>query len=410
MPLKILFTEGSSTSARQSLYALGRLGHVIDVCDPQRLCLTRFSRYVRRLYRCPSFTRDPLGYLDFLRDRLDREHYDVLLPVHDQVYLLSRFPEAFYGRTGLALAPFESVVQLQSKAGFARLLAELELPQPRTTVVAGPAEVPAACSYPCYVKLEYSTAGRGVWRVDSPRELQPVLDALERIDEQDRGQIVVQEAVAGEFHAAQAVCRHGELVGAGCYRSLARGVGGSAHARESVTQPAVYEHLARLGRRLAWHGAFHVEYLCDPATGSPTYIEANPRIGETMNATLGGANLCEALVRVSLGERLAAPVFARPGVRTHSVLMALMGAAEGGEGRRGVLAELRRWRRREGAYHDSEDELVRPGEDPRALLPAVFVTAQLLAAPSRTRQIVRRAVDNYALDARAVRAIAELFP
>ena len=30
--MKILFSEGSSTSARQSLYALGPLGHVIDVC------------------------------------------------------------------------------------------------------------------------------------------------------------------------------------------------------------------------------------------------------------------------------------------------------------------------------------------------------------------------------------------
>jgi hypothetical protein len=425
MPLKILLTEGSSTSARQTLYALGRLGHVIDVCDPQRLCLARFSRFVRRLYRCPPFTTDPVGYVRFLAERLEREPYDVLLPVHDQVYLLARFPEMFRDRVGVALPPFDAIAQLQSKAEFSRLLAALGLPQPRTTVVHNPDELPRACEYPCYVKLAYSTAGRGVWRVDGPGQLPSVIEALGQFDAQDRDEIVVQQAVAGTFHVAQAVFRHGELLAAGCYRARAAGVGGSAHARESVLQPIVHAHLARLGRRLAWHGALHIEYLCDPVTAAPTYIEANPRIGETMNATLGGLNLCEILVRVSLdqvdgqknaGGALRVPsshsesesCFARPGICTHSVLMALMAAAERGEGRRAVLAELWRWWRGQGVYHDSQDELTRPRDDPWAILPAVAVTLQLLAAPATVRRTVQRAVDSYALNANAVRTIAAL--
>jgi hypothetical protein len=454
-PLKILLTEGSSTSARQTLYALGRLGHTVDVCDPQRLCLARFSRFVRRLYRCPPFTADPSGYLDFLDERIRREGYDVLLPTHDQVYLLARFPERFCGRVGVALPPFQSIAQMQSKAQFTQLLDSLGLPQPRTAIVEGIANLKAACdSFPCYVKLAYSTAGRGVWRVEAREELPRIRAALESLDEQDRGQIVVQEAVPGVFHVAQAVFEHGQLLAAGSYRARAAGVGGSAHARESVSQPVVYEHLALIGRRLNWHGAMHIEYLCDPATDSPTYIEANPRIGETMNAVLGGANLCEILVEVSkaggartscplsLWERArvraradsattsgddpshdsphpnplpkgegtsrATPAFSRPGVRTHSLLMALMAAAERGEGRRGVLAEIRRWRQREGVYHESQDELIRPREDPRALLPAVVVIAQLLASPTSVTRTVRRTVDNYALTAAAVRAIAAL--
>jgi hypothetical protein len=429
-PLKILLSEGSSTSASQTLYALGRLGHVIDVCDPQRLCLARFSRYVRRFYRCPSFTADPLGYLNFLSERLRRERYDVLLPVHDQVYLLSRFSEMFAGRVGLAVPPFEAVAQLQSKAGFSRLLAALDLPQPRTTVVCDPAELPKACSYPCYVKLAYGTAGRGVWRVDTPRELDRVIESLgtaasfapvgpvcrtgpgsgsaSRTYQQGHAEIVVQEAVDGVFHVAQAVFQHGELAAAGCYRARAAGVGGSAHARESVTRPIVYEHLARLGRHLAWHGALHIEFLCDPATDMPVYIEVNPRIGETMNATLSGLNLCDILVRVSLGEEVPRGVFSREGVRTHSVLMSMMAAAERGEGRRGILGELRRAWKGQGVYHDSQDELTRPREDAWSLLPALFVTAKLLAAPGSVARTVRRAVDNYALTAEAVCKIAAL--
>ena len=69
--LRVLFTEGSSLSSRQALYALGPTGAVIDVCDPSPwLCLARYSRFVRACYRCPRLGADPGGYLQFLSERL----------------------------------------------------------------------------------------------------------------------------------------------------------------------------------------------------------------------------------------------------------------------------------------------------------------------------------------------------
>ena len=38
--MKVLFSEGSSLSARESLTALGLLGHEIVICDPNPLSLT----------------------------------------------------------------------------------------------------------------------------------------------------------------------------------------------------------------------------------------------------------------------------------------------------------------------------------------------------------------------------------
>src|SRR5207302_1501443 len=112
-----------------------------------------------------SFTADPAGYLQFLIERLDAEPYDVLLPVHDQVFLLARFRDRFGERVGLAVPTFEAVEQLQSKASFLRILDELGLPHPPTVLVQGHQELAKAATYPCYVKLAYGTAGRGVWLV-----------------------------------------------------------------------------------------------------------------------------------------------------------------------------------------------------------------------------------------------------
>ena len=58
----------------------------------------------------------------------------------------------------------------------------------------------------------------------------------------------------------------------------------------------------RSGQALQWHGPLTLDYLFDQETGRPTYIEANPRLVEPMNATLSGVNLADLTVRVALGE------------------------------------------------------------------------------------------------------------
>jgi hypothetical protein len=44
MGLKILFSEGSSLTAREFLSVLGPRGHWIEVVDSNPLCICRFSR------------------------------------------------------------------------------------------------------------------------------------------------------------------------------------------------------------------------------------------------------------------------------------------------------------------------------------------------------------------------------
>ena len=82
----------------------------------------------------------------FGRRLLAKEQYDVLLPTHEQVYLLSRFRDAFAPQVGVALPEFAAVERLQNKAEFSRLLTEMDLPQPATTVVRTPDELARAAA------------------------------------------------------------------------------------------------------------------------------------------------------------------------------------------------------------------------------------------------------------------------
>ena len=69
-PLRVLVSEGSSTSAREAITILGLSGHHVEVCDPSPWCLSRFSRFVRKFHRCPGLRDDPAGYLAFIEQLL----------------------------------------------------------------------------------------------------------------------------------------------------------------------------------------------------------------------------------------------------------------------------------------------------------------------------------------------------
>jgi len=406
--LRILLTEGSSLSARHTLYALGR-SHVVDVLDPDPWCQCRFSSLSRRWIRSPSFSKQPAEFLRFLVDLLRGGSYDVVLPTHEQVYLLSRFRDALVPFAGLCLPEFSALERLQNKAEFTRLLDELRLPQPETTVIRTREEFDQPWRFPLYVKLAHSTAGRGVFFAQTRDELQARADKLVRAGVVNgQGEILIQQPGRGVQSTAQAVFHRGTLVGSHAFEARRVGVGGMSDARVSADHPLVREQVAFLGACLGWHGSLFLDYFYDRDARRPEYIEANPRIGETVNALLSGVNLPELLVQVSCGDSPPPVSLGRLGVRTHSSMMILMHVAQRGGGRRAVLSELFRLTTGRGIYENSEDELTRPRDDRLSRWARLWIVAQLLAWPALAQRIVAKTVENYALPESATAAIKAL--
>lgn len=406
--LRILFTEGASLSARQTLYPLGGR-YDIDVMDPDPLCQCRFSSFVGRFIRSPSFAKQPAEFLRFLLRLVRDRQYDVVLPTHEQNYLLSRFSDAVRSRMAVAVPEFMALEQLQNKASFSRLLTELGLPQPETVIVRSRDELSQSWRYPFYLKLPHSTGGGGVYILESADALLRRADQLVQRNFFDRGgEILVQQPARGVLSTVQAVFNRGQLKGIHSFEARRLGVGGMSTARVSANHPVVREHVARIGGHLNWHGAFFIDYFYDTTSGRPEYIEANPRIGEPVNAMLSGVNLPELLVRISLGESPQPAALGRAGVRTHNLLMVLMSAAHEGQSRKALVREIRQCISGCGLYENSEDELIRTWEDPRSRFPRFWTILQLLTYPRIARRIVAKTVANYALPESATAAIKNL--
>ena len=406
--IRILLSEGSSLSARQTITALSRCGYTLDVCDPNPLCISRFSRFIQRYYRCPAVGTDPLGYLEFVLHHLTQERYDVLLPVHEQAFLFAKVRDRLPTGLGVALADFAAFLQVQGKVAFTRLMQRLSLPQPPTSIIGTRAEVEAMDRFPYYLKTDYSTAGQGVWRVTSAAERDRAAIALEQRGLLDgTRELVVQDEAPGVLCQAQAVFAYGHLLAVHCTRTRGVSVGGGHSARTGVDHPQVRDHLIALGRALAWHGPLVLDYLFDEASGCPSYIEANPRLVEPMNATLSGVNLADLTVRVALGEVGASgdTQLGPFGIRSHSLLAILLGVADHSGSRREVLCTIAEDILGRGLFAESREDLTPVRLDPPSLIPLGVVTGQLLLRPRTAHDIATGAVNAYSINAAAVETI-----
>jgi len=202
-------------------------------------------------------------------------------------------------------------------------------------------------------------------------------------------------------------------------------------AKLSGAHPDVLQYLECLGERLHWHGALSLDYILPEDTNAPLFIDANPRLVEPMNGVFSGVNLAEALVRVSLGEKIPAvepsrgggpppkqqkglsaggetPAVepSRAGVRSHMLLMGLLAAADRRRSRLDTLRELWRGLARRGLYAHSREELLPVHFDPWAVVPLGYALTRLILNPKSAKTLSLGAITSYSLTPEAVRQIS----
>ena len=409
MPLRVLVSEGSSTSAREAITILGLGGHHVEVCDPSPWCLSRFSRFVRKFHGCPSLRDDASGYLAFVEALLASNPFDVLLPTHEQGFLFARVAGRLDGRAGLALPAFESYRTAHGKASFSRLLDELHLPQPLTSIVASEGALRAAVRFPAVIKTSIGTASRGIWFVRNSRDLDDAVSELAASDALT-GEVLVQDWIAGTVEKAQSVFCHGRLLGFHAYRQIAVGVGGGEAIKESVSRPNIRMMLEKIGERLAWHGALSVDYLMPDDDPMPRLIDCNPRLVEPMSAYLAGTDLIDPLLRLSRGKTPAPLPESRAGVRTHLAVQALLGVGARGGTRRDLVRECWRLARRSGPYAGSREEMTPLRLDWLSAVPLTLTALLLLAEPRAASKLARGGFGAHLLSRESIHQIeSEMF-
>jgi glutathione synthase/RimK-type ligase-like ATP-grasp enzyme len=373
--VRVLLSDGAGLTARQCAAVLSEAGHEVEVLSPDPLCLCRFTRRVRTVHRVPGIGSDPLGWLDAALDVAARRHADVLLPVQEQVAVMSLARERITGAgVWTAVPDFAALAQVQDKVSAFRTLSRLGLPQPPGTVVTSATGLLAAAELPLYAKAPIGTASAGVRYVATAAELHQLAASWAW----DCTSMLIQRPVRGPLAMIQSVFAHGELAAFHACMRVREGIGGGASHKLGIALPVARESIRALGAALGWHGALSADVIV--TEDGPLLIDINPRLVEPVNALRSGVDLTAALMQVARCGSAPPQHASTPGVRTHQVLLAVLGAAQHGGKRRDVVRTLRHALTRTADYRDSTEELT-----PAFSVPVIAATLATVISPAAWR-------------------------
>lgn len=405
--MKVLLSDGTGLTARQTATLLAGAGHRVEVLSPDPFCLCRFTVHVRRVHRVPAFGTDPFGWLDAALAVATRRGIDLLFPTQEQVTVMSQAaPRLRAAGLRTAVPGFAALAQVQDKISAFGTLRRLGLPQPAAAVAASAAELQGIGPLPVFVKTAIGTASTGVSRVASAGQLRQLAARYAAAGTFAAGGVLAQQAVSGPLIMVQSVFARGELTAFHAAERIREGAGGGASQKRGVELPDVREQVRTLGSALGWHGALSADVILGRA--GPQFIDINPRLVEPVNAHLSGVDLVGALLdaarQAAEGGAAAGRVpegrardNGRPGVQTHQLLLAVLGAAQHRGRRRDVARELLAALSRRGSYRASTEELTPAARDPLAVLPVAIATLATLVRPGSWQHFVTGSVGGYSL-------------
>jgi len=398
--MRVLLTEGSGLASRQVATRLDELGHEVLAAVSDPLCLARFTRHVRHLVRVPPFGADPFGWFDAVLERAVALGVDVVFPTQEQVTVLSHeLPRLRAAGLSTAVPPFAALARVQDKVTARATLEAAGVAQPRSVVVRDRSDLEAWSAFPAFVKAPIGTASSAVRRVEGPGELAAAVPSLLGREQA----VLVQEGAEGTLVMAQSIFDAGTMIAFHANERVREGVNGSASVKRSTELPELRAAMDRLGSRLAWHGALSLDAIV--TAGGPLVIDVNPRLVEPANAVAAGTDLVGLLLGVATGTPPLRGAESRPGVTTHQLLMAVLGAAQHTGRRRAVVGEVAAALAHRAACTGSHEELLPLRGDWRTLTLPVLATMATLLRPASYRWFAQGAVASYALSAEGWRAL-----
>jgi ATP-grasp domain len=400
--MRILLSEGSGLTSRQVATRLGDIGHEVEILSSTAICLTRFTRRVRRIHSVPPFGRTPLAWFEAARTVARERRIDILLPTQEQVAVLSALRSVLNVAT--VVPSFESLRMVQDKISASLTLQEYGIPQPVFVVASDADALRRIAQYPVFVKRPISTASMGVRKVSCHGELEAAARSFGLGD----SEVLIQASVLGNLAMVQVVADEGRLVAQHACLRVREGVGGGASIKESVDIPGMTVHLEALLRGLNWHGPLSMDVIL--TAQGPVVIDVNPRLVEPMNAYLSGVDLVGAVLDLACNRHPLQQAASRSGIRSRQLLLAILGAAEKDGTRVSVVREIAMAARQRGEYANTLEELTPVTGDPIAAVPVIAAAISTIAWPALWRSFHSGAVGPYSLTPEAWQEILAASP
>lgn len=307
---------GGDFQALGVLRSLARHNVPVYMLD-KGLCISRFSRYVRRFAKCPDAGEEDL-LLKFLLDLAQTEDLRgwTIYPNDDEtVRFLARHKEQLEEYYRITTPSWETVRFACEKKLTYELAEKCGIPTPKTLYPRSVTELEQLeIEFPVIIKPSikepfYSKTGKKAIRIDSKREL--INEYTRVVQLAGSGEIMVQELIPGgteNLFSVGSLYKNGELLAgvvAWRLRQHPMDFGHATTYAETVEIPELEELASRILEAMNYYGLSEVEFMRDPRDGQYKLIEINPRPWGWHTLALGaGVDLPYLLYRDMLGEEV----------------------------------------------------------------------------------------------------------
>jgi predicted ATP-grasp superfamily ATP-dependent carboligase len=240
---------------------------------------------------------------------LDRERYDVLIPVSDMtVPFISKNKEQIESKYGVkcAVPDYEQVYQVEDKSRFMSFCESNGVPHPKTKRLTDDMleETAAYVGFPALIKPDFSVGARGITRVNSLDELK---ERYPQIYTQ-YGECTLQELIENEEYYYN-VMLYRDKDGSYPAYAISKIVrmypvhAGSSSCLITVENDELLHICKDCLDKLKWVGMADFDVLQRLDNGEYKIIEINPRVPASLRAAaISGVNFPEVIACDALGE------------------------------------------------------------------------------------------------------------
>lgn len=320
-----IVTNAKSRIAYNVVKSLGQKGVTVISADFVPWSMSFYSRYSKGNFIYPSpFAKDNEKFIDCLIENIERYKARVLIPVHEETFLVAKYRERLAGLVGLVVPEYEQILLAHNKDRWEALARGLQVAVPETFDPLDVCKTPALAGelpYPLYIKPKQGGGGWGMTLVNSPGELLQHT-CRESYCNRSWDRFYLQRKIEGETHCVAMLFNKGGMRAKVAYKQLREYPlrNGQATLRISIESPRAEYDLQRFLEHIGWHGVCQADFIVEKASGISYLIDLNPRFwGSLAQGIASGVDFPDLYYRIALDGDVAPVNGFKTGVMTRWV-------------------------------------------------------------------------------------------
>ncbi|GIW23022.1 MAG: hypothetical protein KatS3mg068_2029 [Candidatus Sericytochromatia bacterium] len=269
--MNILITGARSPYTLHLVRLLSKSNLNIFTVDSIENNLCKNTRYVKQNFLSPKPKQETEKYISFLNKIIQENNINFLIPTCEEVYYISKYIDKIYCE--VFTSNIEILTRLHSKNKFIKLLNEINIKCPKTTLVQNKEDLYKHLinNDKFVLKPEFSRfASKTIINDKKPQTISKI-----NIDKKNKW--VIQEFIEGEQYCSYTLARNGNITAHSSYPSKYFAGIGSTIYFENIKEDKILEIVSKIVKKLNYTGQISFDFIKSKNDNLFYPIECNPR-------------------------------------------------------------------------------------------------------------------------------------